>query len=219
MIHGDHGGGDSGGVATTMLMMVVVAVVVVAVVVVAVVVVVMVMAMSIMHFRYYISVRAHGEFSSPFASTVRFLISPEVSVTPPFIVIRTLTRMRTFLDSWSYSRSYNEIQHRSYFLMVVVENWNFIKSTGASVLIRFARDAFPNADTPYTNDAYVVEQEPGCFVLKDMYLSAFTMYVYGVIVQAGPPPLPLASDGSSLPLAYTMSLYTADDYSVTCRQV
>ena len=75
------------------------------------------------------------------------------------------------------------------------------------------------ADTPYTNDAYVVEQEPGCFVLKDMYLSAFTMYVYGVIVQAGPPPLPLASDRSSLPLAYTMSLYTEDDYSVTCRQV
>jgi len=183
------------------------------------VVVVMMMAISIMHCRYYISVRAHGEFSSPFASTVRFLISPEVSVTPPFIVIRTLTRMRTFLDSWSYSRSYNEIQHRSYFLMVVVENWNFIKSTGASVLLRFARDAFPNADTPYTNDAYVVEQEPGCFVLKDMYLSAFTMYVYGVIVQAGPPPLPLASDGTSLPLAYTMSLYTADDYSVTCRQV
>jgi hypothetical protein len=169
--------------------------------------------------RYYISVRAHGEFSTPFASICRYLISPEVSITPPFIAIRRRLRMSTFLDSWSYLRSYSAIQYRSFFWVVAVNNWPFLKATGASLLLRFAQESVPSADTPYANGTFVTEQEAGCFVLNSVYLSAYSMYIFGVIVQSGPPPIPLAADGTPLVLSYTSALYTEDDYPVTCRQV
>lgn len=169
--------------------------------------------------RYYISVRAHGEFSSPFVSICRFLISPEVSITPPFVAFRSRLRMRSFLDSWSYLRSYSSIQYRSYFWMVAVDNWAFLQASGASVLLRFAEESVPSAETPYANGTIVVEQEVGCFVVKNVYLSAYSMYIFGVIVQSGPPPIPLAADGTPLVIQYTSALYTQDDYPVTCKQV
>ncbi len=172
-----------------------------------------------MRIRYYISVRGHGEFSTPFASICRFLISPEVSITPPFISYRSRLRMRTFLDSWSYMRLYSTIQYRSHFWMVVVENWAFLQANGATILLRFAEDAVPTTETPYANGTFVEQPEAGCFVVKNIYLAAYSMYIFGVILQSGPPPLPLESDGSPLVLAYTASVYTSDDYAVSCRQV
>ncbi len=171
------------------------------------------------YFRYYISVRAHGEFSTPFASICRYLISPEVSITPAFSAIRSRLRMSTFFDSWSYLRSYSAIQYRSYFWVVAVRDWPFLKASGASVLLRFAEESVPAAETPYANGTFVVEQEAGCFVLNNVYLSAYSMYILGVLVKSGPPPIPLASDGAPLVLSYTSALYTEGDYPVTCGQV
>ena len=182
----------------------------------------MMMTMMIMMCRYYISVRGHREFSTPFASICRFLISPEVSITPPFMTLRSRLRLHTFLDAWSYVRTYSPRQYRSFFWMVVVENWAYLKSTGASVVLRYAqetRETIPSLETPYGSGTYVVEQEAGCFVVKDIYLSAYSMYMFGVIVQSGPPPLPLQPYGSPLALAYISSLYTSDEGVVTCRQV
>ncbi len=127
--------------------------------------------------------------------------------------------MRSFLDSWSYLRSYSSIQYPSYFWMVAVDNWAFLKSSGSSVLLRFAQESVPSEGTPYANGTYVQEQEAGCFLVKNMYLLAYSMYIFGVVVQSGPPPIPLAADGTPLVLTYTSALYTQDDYPISCQQV
>jgi hypothetical protein len=135
------------------------------------------------------------------------------------MALRNRLLLRTFFDSWSYVRSYSSIQYRSHFWMVVVQNWALIKATGATVLLRFAQEIIPAADTPYANGTFVEEPEAGCFVVRNIYLSAYSMYIFGVIVQSGPPPLPLEADGAPLSLFYTASLYTSDDSAVSCRQV
>jgi hypothetical protein len=103
--------------------------------------------------------------------------------------------------------------------MVVVENWQLLKATGAAVLLRHAMESMPSANTLNGNGSYVEERGDGCFALGGMYLKAYSMYMFGLFVEPGPPPLPMNADGSPLSLAFTSFLYTDKDDPVTCAQV